>query len=148
MPGIMRPCATSLVAALMLLAPTVSALELDQPEPNSRCAPQADDPAPGPQPEDPADDDEPASSTEISPSLGLAPRADSFESLERGLRTPVESRTSHRVNTWYLWYVRTHHPRRRLERIQRQVRCDSMTLRVVATSVQSHAPPAAFPVLP
>jgi len=139
----MRASCSIIVALSVLFAPVAPVLGLDRFQINPPSAPASAEQEHPSKPGDSSKDDDPSSSPDAPPSLGLTPRVDTFESLECSLRTPLDGRSTHRLDSLYPNHVRYQPRPKRLDRIQRQVRCNSVTLRIVANGLRSHAPPIA-----
>lgn len=83
-------------------------------------------------------------STTASPPVGLAPRVDSLEVLEKCLRASTLGKTAPLpVAVHDSWRARAHHRPARQDLLARRAHFYSGRLRVVAPCVQSNAPPLA-----
>ncbi len=83
-------------------------------------------------------------STTASPPVGLTPRVESLELLERCLRATTLSKTAPwPVPVGDSWRVHVHHKPARQDLLARRSHCFSGMLRTVAPCVQSNAPPQA-----
>lgn len=149
----MKPFMSLILISALLVAPAVSAYVHPAPLKTDTATPT---PAPTDVPTAPVSDDSDGSSTPrgeeqsdereettttAPPPVGLTPRTDSVEALERSLRAPAESKASARTELSLSRRVRAHHKPARLDQLISRARFVSTSLRFVASRLRSHAPP-------
>lgn len=138
---------TVLVASVVSAYVRAEPVKADPATPNSApadvpTAPVSDDSdaSAAPRGEEPSDERK-ESTTTAPPPIGLTPRTDSVEALERSLRAPAGSKVSTRFEPVLSGRVRTHHKPPRLDQLISRTRCVATSLRFVASRLRSHAPP-------